>query len=390
MAKSIRVSSILFLSCATLLSITRAASFNVLSFGAKPDGRTDSTQPFLKGWASACRSIQPATVYVPRGRYLIKAAVFKGPCRNRITVKIDGTLVAPDNYWALGNSGYWLLFIQVSRLSVIGGTLDAKGAGFWACRQSGKNCPVGARSITFNWVNDGLISGLTSINSQLMHVVVNSCKDVKVQNVRIVAPDVSPNTDGIHVQGSTGVTVTGSSIKTGDDCISIGPGTRNLWMEKIQCGPGHGVSIGSLGRDFNEDGVQNVTLTNSVFTGADNGLRIKAWARPTTAFVSNINFRNIIIKNVDNPIIIDQNYCPNNQGCPRQTSGVKINQVTYQNIQGTSTTQVAVIFDCSPSNPCRGIRLHDIKLTYLTRKAQSFCKNIGGTTKGVIIPESCL
>ncbi|XP_027184190.1 polygalacturonase-like [Coffea eugenioides] len=131
MAKSIRVSSILFLSCATLLSITRAASFNVLSFGAKPDGRTDSTQPFLKAWASACRSIQPATVYVPRGRYLIKAAVFKGPCRNRITVKIDGTLVAPDNYWALGNSGYWLLFVQVNRLSVIGGTLDAKGAGFW-------------------------------------------------------------------------------------------------------------------------------------------------------------------------------------------------------------------------------------------------------------------
>ncbi|CDP19166.1 unnamed protein product [Coffea canephora] len=390
MASSLRASCIFLLSLTALLTITSAASFNVISFGAKSDGRTDSTQSFLKAWASACSSVQAATIFVPRGRYLIKAAVFRGPCKNRITVRIDGTLVAPDDYWGLGNSGYWLLFVQVNRLSVIGGTLDAKGAGFWACRASGRNCPVGARSITFNWVNDGLISGLTSINSQLMHVVVNSCKNVKVQNVRIVAPDLSPNTDGIHVRGSTGVTISGSSIQTGDDCISIGPGTRNLWMERIKCGPGHGVSIGSLGRDFNEDGVQNVTLINSVFSGSDNGLRIKSWARPTTAFVSNIKFQNIIMKNVENPIIIDQNYCPVNRGCPRQTSGVKIDQVIYQNIQGTSATPVAVIFDCSPSNPCRGIKLRDIKLTYLNRKAQSLCKNIGGTAAGVIMPESCL
>ncbi|XP_027115770.1 polygalacturonase-like [Coffea arabica] len=390
MASSLRASCIFLLSLTALLTITSAATLNVISFGAKSDGRTDSTQSFLKAWASACSSVQAATIFVPRGRYLIKAAVFRGPCKNRITVRIDGTLVAPDDYWGLGNSGYWLLFVQVNRLSVIGGTLDAKGAGFWACRASGRNCPVGARSITFNWVNDGLISGLTSINSQLMHVVVNSCKNVKVQNVRIVAPDLSPNTDGIHVRGSTGVTISGSSIQTGDDCISIGPGTRNLWMEKIKCGPGHGVSIGSLGRDFNEDGVQNVTLINSVFSGSDNGLRIKSWARPTTAFVSNIKFQNIIMKNVENPIIIDQNYCPVNRGCPRQTSGVKIDQVIYQNIQGTSATPVAVIFDCSPSNPCRGIKLRDIKLTYLNRKAQSLCKNIGGTAAGVIMPESCL
>lgn len=97
------------------------------------------------------------------------------------------------------------------------------------------------QSITFNWVNDAEIKGLTSINSQLMHLVINSCKNVKVSNVKIIAPDLSPNTDGIHVQSSTGVTITNALIKTGDDCISIGPGTRNLWMENIKCGPGHGV-----------------------------------------------------------------------------------------------------------------------------------------------------
>ncbi|CAI9108294.1 OLC1v1007863C1 [Oldenlandia corymbosa var. corymbosa] len=369
---------------------TNAATFNVMSYGAKPDGRSDSTQPFLKAWSSACRSVQPATMYVPRGRYLIKAAVFQGPCRSRINVHIDGTLVAPENYWHLGNSGYWLLFIKVNRLSVIGGILDAKGTAYWNCRRRGGNCPVAARSITFNWVNNGLISGLTSINSQLMHVVVNSCNNVRVQNVKIIAPAESPNTDGIHVQGSNSVTIYNNIIKTGDDCISIGPGTRNLWMEKIKCGPGHGVSIGSLARGFKEDGVANVTLINSEFSGSDNGLRIKSWARPSTAFVTNIKFRNIIMNNVANPIIIDQNYCPNNQGCPRQTSGVKINQITYHNIRGTSTTLHAVKFDCSPSNPCRGIIMQDIRLTHLKRKAKSYCKNIRGTTRGVIWHENCL
>ncbi|KAG8369378.1 hypothetical protein BUALT_Bualt14G0005000 [Buddleja alternifolia] len=387
------VSAILYLhfilSCFCYAQV--ALTYNVIKFGAKPDGKTDATQPFLRAWASACGATKMSTIYVPKGRYLIKSAEFRGPCKNKIKVQIDGTLIAPMDYRALGNSGYWILFIQVNRISVIGGSLDAKGAGFWACRKSGQNCPVGARSITFNWVNDAEIRGLTSINSQLMHLVINSCNNVKVSNIKIIAPDLSPNTDGIHVQSSTGVTITNSIIKTGDDCISIGPGTRNLWMEKIQCGPGHGVSIGSLGRDYKEEGVQNVTLINSVFTGSDNGLRIKTWARPSTGFVRNINYKNIVMKNVENPIIIDQNYCPNNQGCPSQTSGIKISQVTYQNIQGTSATQVAMAFDCSPSNPCTGIKLEDIKITHLKKnKAQSFCKNVGGTFRGVIMPDNCL
>ncbi|KAK9266813.1 hypothetical protein L1049_001657 [Liquidambar formosana] len=71
-------------------------------------------------------------------------------------------------------------------------------------------------------------------------------------------------------------------------------------------------------------------------------------------------------------------------------SGVKISQVTYQNIQGTSATPLAIIFDCSPSNPCSKIRLQDVKLTHMNRPAASSCKNIGGTSGGLVIPKSCL
>lgn len=95
--------------------------------------------------------------------------------------------------------------------------------------------------MTFNWASNVVISGLTSINSQLSHLVINSCNNVVVRNVNLIAPDQSPNTDGIHVQSSTGVTISGATLKTGDDCVSIGPGTRNLLITNIKCGPGHGV-----------------------------------------------------------------------------------------------------------------------------------------------------
>ncbi|KAF5942257.1 hypothetical protein HYC85_019899 [Camellia sinensis] len=75
---------------------------------------------------------------------------------------------------------------------------------------------------------------------------------------------------------------------------------------------------------------------------------------------------------------------------PLGSSGVKVSQVTYSNIKGTSSTPVAVTFNCSPSNPCRGIRMRDVQLTFENRPATSFCTNAGGTSSGTVIPKSCL
>ncbi|KAB1218176.1 Polygalacturonase [Morella rubra] len=377
--------------CMAFFQSSNAAYYNVANFGARPDGKTDSTQPFLRAWWSACNSITPATIYVPRGTFLLKAIAFTGPCKSsRIVFQIAGTLIAPSDYWSLGNSPYWILFIKVSGVSVYGGSLNANGARYWACRRAGRSCPAGSRSIGFLWSSNVMVSGLTSINSQTVHVNVNSCYDVVLRNLKISAPSSSPNTDGIHVQSSTGVTISSSIIKTGDDCISIGQGSRNLWIDHVDCGPGHGISIGSLGQQVNEDGVQNVTVTSSVFSRTLNGVRIKSWANPSNGYVRNVVFRNIIMKNVYNPIIIDQKYCPSNNGCPSQSSGVKISQVTYKNIKGTSASPIAMNFICSSSSPCKGIKLQDIKLTYNNGAATSSCSNAGGMSNGVVIPRSCL
>lgn len=79
-----------------------------------------------------------------------------------------------------------------------------------------------------------------------------------------------------------------------------------------------GASIGSLGKQYQEQGVQNVTVKTAVLTGTENGVRIKTWARPSVGFVNGVLFEHVTMQNVNNPIIITQNYCPHNKNCPGQ------------------------------------------------------------------------
>ena len=123
--------------------------YNVISFGAKGDGLTDSTKAFTDAWAAACASIASTTsiIFVPRGRYLLRPAVFAGQCtRTRIIILIKGTLVAPSDYRILGKADSWFSFEGVSGVSILGGVLDARGHALWACKAAGnqQHCPSGA------------------------------------------------------------------------------------------------------------------------------------------------------------------------------------------------------------------------------------------------------
>ncbi|XP_010259183.1 PREDICTED: polygalacturonase-like [Nelumbo nucifera] len=381
------MSSVFFI---PLLLTSIDADINVADFGAKADGKTDASEAFLAAWAAACSSTKPTTIYLPAKKYFLGPVVFRGPCNNsRITLQMDAILVAPD-YQEMASSENWIMFDVVDGLSVIGGYLDGRGSSFWKCKGVSNNCSAGSTSLAIYSSKNIVVQNLTSINSKLGHILVHTCRDVVLQGVRIRAPDQSPHTDGIHVQNSINVSILNAGIKTGDDCISIGQGTTNLWIERVACGPGHGISIGSLAKDLEEEGVENVVVQSVVFTGTQNGVRIKSWGRPSNGYVKGVVFKKVLMKNVNNPIVIDQNYCPRNENCPYQDSGVEVNGVSYIDIEGTSATQVALNFDCSPTSPCKEISLQDINLTYQNKPAQSSCQNAFGVARGQIVPPSCL
>ncbi|XP_008443656.3 polygalacturonase [Cucumis melo] len=362
---------------------------NILDFGAIRG--YDSSQAIHRAWAVACKSEESTIVYIPKGRFLVQPIEFHGGgCHNEdISFHIDGALIGPPDYRILGNVESWLSFVEVNGVSLTGGVLYANGEALWSCKFSTTHCPVGARTLSFRDSNNIRIRGLMSRNSQLFHIVINGCKNVLVEEVNVMAASNSPNTDGIHVETSTHVTIIDSTIQTGDDCISIGPGSYNIWIQRIRCGPGHGISIGSLAHNMNEPGVGNVTVSKAIFYGTQNGLRIKSWARPSTGFVYGVQFLGATMHNVQNPILIDQHYCPNNINCPGQESGIKISNIIYKDIVGTSATPIAIKFDCSSKNPCNGIRLEDVRLTYQNEEAKSSCEYAKGKTLGLVQPEGC-
>ncbi|KAI3823146.1 hypothetical protein L1987_04578 [Smallanthus sonchifolius] len=278
---------LVFLFLAFRLSSSAKVTYNVVTFGAKPDGRSDTKNAFLKAWNLSCASTSPAIIYVPTGRYLIAPALtFSGiECKSRgITFNIGGTLVAPSSYNAIGNAQVWIKFYKVNHVTISGGTLDAQGSSLWACKASGKACPKGSTTLGIYHSQNIVISKLRS-------------------------------------QRATTASRSGNS---------------NIWIEKVVCGPGHGISIGSLGWELEEPGVQNVTVKTTTFIGTQNGLRIKTWARNSNGFVKDVVFKDATMMKVKYPIIIDGNYCPDNENCPSQVSGVKINNVVYEDVHGTS------------------------------------------------------
>ena len=101
------------------------------------------------------------------------------------------------------------------------------------------------------------------------------CYNLKINDLKITAHADSPNTDGIHIGRSNGIEISHSVIATGDDCVSLGQGSKNILVSDVFCGPGHGISVGSLGKDTKDEEVVGLTVRNCTFTGTSNGVRVK-------------------------------------------------------------------------------------------------------------------
>ncbi|KAL2500398.1 Pectin lyase-like superfamily protein [Forsythia ovata] len=197
----------------------------------------------------------------------------------------------------------------------------------------------------------------------MFHFHVNSCENVAFNNVTISAPGDSPNTDGIHIARSNNIKISNMHIGTGDDCISIGPGSTNIKISGIACGPGHGISIGSLGKYPKEKNVGGITVRNCTLNNTKNGVRIKTWAPSSPNIVSDVTFQDILIKKTDNPVIINQQYCPNRHCSHQGDSRVQIKDVKFINIRGSSSSTVAVKILCSKSMPCQDIQFSGLDIT---------------------------
>ncbi|KAL9317626.1 hypothetical protein ACSQ67_014143 [Phaseolus vulgaris] len=156
------------------------------------------------------------------------------------------------------------------------GVFDGQGATAWKQNECAKkfDCKQLGMNFGFNFINNSIVRDITSKDSKHFHVNVLGCNNFTFDGFKVL-------------------------------------------IQNVNCGPGHGISIGSLGKYKEEELVEDITMDN-----------------------------------VQNLVIIDQEYCPNNQ-CSKG-SGV----------------------------PCEGVEIGDVTLTYNGAPVITTCTNVKPTITG--------
>lgn len=391
--------SVLFLSvwltaCGTgnvLLPDTNSAAlaakeFNVRDFGAKGDGKSLDTDAIQKA-LDFCGKAGGGIVRVPAGTYLIRPISLRS--QTTLLLEAGAILQATTNHqdfmkepgdWqtAKGSGDFIPLISGVGLTNVVitgKGIIDGAGQVWWGPAEEARRKTSGftlprPRLIILTRCKNVRIEGVTLRNSPSFHLVPTDCEDVWIEGLTILAPDESPNTDGIDPSVSRRVVITNCLIAVGDDNIAIKSG-RKMPGREFACEDiivtdcvfrhGHGVSIGSE----TVGGVRNVLVKNCVLDGTENGLRIKT-ARGRGGLIENIVYTNITLNNCrPYPITITCYYprIPDADSAQEITPETpKIRSIRISSVRGTGARAAGVIIGL-PESVIENVELKDVELT---------------------------
>lgn len=403
------LAGVVVVAAALLLLLPEAAEPRTLlsldDFGAVGDGVANDTQALVDAWSAACATGDHTFLHVPAAKsYLVWPVTLAGPCREEIKLFISGNIVAPESpdEWPEGGGGggEWLHFVGVSDLTLSGGgVIDGRGHRWWArsCKakhNATENCTTQAapKALHFEDCQGISVMGITLQNSQESHLTFTRCSHVKANYLRITSPEDSPDTTGVHVVSLRNVHIMDDSISTGHDCVSIVGNSTDVRLRAISCGPGHGISIGGLGENRSYHRVEKIKMDTLFISNTENGVRVKTF-QGGCGTARKMKFGDILMKNVKNPIVIDQQNSSSNEiPCgSKNGSAVTVGEISYTDITGTSASERAVTFACSEAAPCSKLSLENVNITMAGgQNASAYCHHAFGKSVGVVVPDSCL
>ena len=255
--------------------------YNVVDFGAKPDGLAMNTTPIQ-------RAIDGATgkgggmVYFPPGNYLTGTISL----RNNVTLYLD----AGATLWGSKDRGDYsrdsLIHAGNADNAAISGRgiIDGNGTSFWTrINKSSGGGPWVANKwrpqalAMFVKCTNLLIEGVTFRNSPAWHIHPIECDLLTIQGISILAginENDGPNTDGIDPDGCSRVRISDCYIQTGDDAIVL------------KC-------TNTLPAPSATRACRDVTVTNCVLISSDAALKV---GTESHGEFRNIAFSNCVIR----------------------------------------------------------------------------------------------
>lgn len=315
------------------------------------------------------RVLDNGLIIINEGIYHVKPLFLK----SNITILLKGTLLGSTNRFDypildeyLDNLplGTWegnvkkmfaslITGIRVSNVKLVGpGSINgnASNANWWI-NPKVTTPAARPRTIYLNYCNNIQIAGIKVENSPSWTIHPYYSDQLKFIDLKIANPKDSPNTDGCNPESCHEVEIIGCRFSVGDDCIAIKSGkmemvekfyrpSSNITIRNCLMENGHGAVV--LGSE-SSGGIRDLDVSNCIFINTDRGLRIKTRrGRGNKTVIDGIVFKNITMKRVLNPFVINMFYFCDEEGktdyvqsklkAPVDERTPYIGKFTFQNI----------------------------------------------------------
>ncbi|GLU16664.1 hypothetical protein SLE2022_330840 [Rubroshorea leprosula] len=339
----------------------RPHSVTITEFGAVGDGVTLNTKAFQNAifYLNSFADKGGAKLFVPAGRWLTgsfdlishltlwldKDAVILGSTNSG-----DWPVVDPLPSYGRGRElpgGRHRSLIYGQNLTDVvitgdNGTIDGQGSIWWNWFRSKTLDYTRPHLVELMNSTGVVISNLTFLNSPFWTIHPVYCSHVIIQNVTILAPLDSPNTDGIDPDSSEDICIENCYISTGDDLIAIKSGwdeygvffgrpSRNITIHKLT---GHnlfgsGIAIGSE----MSGGVSEVHAENIYFFNSSTAIIIKT-APGRGGYVRNIYISDVTLSSVDTAIRFNSNFSEHPDDHYNRSALPIVERITVKDVRG--------------------------------------------------------
>ncbi|EES74880.1 glycoside hydrolase family 28 protein [Paenibacillus sp. MB22_1] len=300
-------------------------TYNIVDYGAVKDSGVPATAAIAAAITAASEA-GGGTVVVPAGTFVTGAIFLKSHIELRLS---PGAVLSfstnPDDYPVVKSR--WegvqrevhascIYGEDLENVTVTGsGCINGNGQPWW---EKQRNRPEELhyprpKLISFDRCRRVTIRDVSLVDSPSWTVNPIRCHNVTIDNVSILNPADSPNTDGINPESCSNVRISNCHIDVGDDCIAIKAGTEET-AERVPCENititnctmihGHGGVV--IGSEMSGN-IRNVTISNCVFQHTDRGIRLKS-RRGRGGIVEDIRVSNLVMENVICPFIMNLYY----------------------------------------------------------------------------------